>query len=187
MRLPKPKLEREDLGALASSVMEFSRGELSAAHIELDLAIASGLPEVAVDENQIRQALLNLVRNAREAMPHGGRIRVEVGTVDSGWVRLAVGDSGPGISPENLGKVFDPFFSTKEKGTGLGLALVQQIVSDHGGRIEVDLPPTGGTTFAILLPPAARSEPAPPGSPAGTVESNREGAADAGIGTDVVR
>ena len=92
-----------------------------------------------------------------------------------------------GISREDLGKVFDPFFSTKEKGTGLGLALVQQIVSDHGGRIEVDLPPTGGTTFAILLPPAARSEPAPPGSPAGTVESNREGAADAGIGTDVVR
>jgi len=95
--------------------MEFSRGELSLAHIDLDLAIASGLPEVAADENQIRQALLNLVRNAKEAMPQGGRIRVQVGTVDSSWVRLAVGDSGPGISPENLSKIFDPFFSTKEK------------------------------------------------------------------------
>jgi signal transduction histidine kinase len=141
------------------------------AHIDLDLAIASGLPEVAADESQIRQALLNLVRNAKEAMPQGGRIRVEVGTVDSGWVRLAVGDSGPGISPENLGKIFDPFFSTKVKGTGLGLALVQQIVSDHGGRIEVDLPPAGGTTFAILLPAAAQSERAPPGSLSGTVET----------------
>ena len=164
VRLPKPKLESEDLGAVASSVMEFSRGELSLAKIDLDLAIASGLPEVAADESQIRQALLNLVRNAKEAMPQGGRIRVEVGTVDPGWVRLAVGDSGPGISPDNLSKIFDPFFSTKDKGTGLGLALVQQIVSDHGGRIEVDLPPAGGTTFAILLPAAARSELAAPGA-----------------------
>jgi signal transduction histidine kinase len=177
VRLPKPKLDREDLGALASSVMEFSRGELALAHIDLDLAIASGLPEVAADESQIRQALLNLVRNAKEAMPEGGRIQVEVGVVDSGWVRLAVGDSGSGISPENLGKIFDPFFSTKDKGTGLGLALVQQIVTDHGGRIEVELPPTGGTTFAILLPPAARAALAPPGS---LSETNR------GSGKDVV-
>jgi signal transduction histidine kinase len=158
VRLPKPKLEREDLGALASSVLEFSRGELALARIDLELVIPSGLPEVAADESQIRQALLNLVRNAKEAMPEGGRIRVEVGTTDSGWMRLAVTDSGPGISPENLSKIFDPFFSTKQKGTGLGLALVQQIVTDHGGRIEVDLPATGGTTFAILLPPAARAE-----------------------------
>jgi signal transduction histidine kinase len=96
---------------------------------------------------------------------------VEVGLVDSGWVRLAVGDSGPGISPENLSKIFDPFFSTKEKGTGLGLALVQQIVSDHGGRIEVDLPPAGGTTFAILLPASARAESVPPGH-SGTSETS---------------
>jgi len=184
VRLPKPKLDREDLGALASSVMEFSRGELALAHIDLDLAIAPGLPEVAADESQIRQALLNLVRNAKEAMPQGGRIRVEVGMVDLGWVRLAVGDSGSGISPENLGKIFDPFFSTKDKGTGLGLALVQQIVTDHGGRIEVDLPATGGTTFAILLPPAARAAPATPGS---LSETNRGLAPAVGAGKDVVR
>jgi two-component system, NtrC family, sensor kinase len=163
VRLPKPKLEREDLGALVSSVMEFSRGELALARIELELAIASGLPEVAVDESQIRQALLNLVRNAKEAMPQGGRIRVEVRALESGWVRLTVGDGGPGISPENLNKIFDPFFSTKDKGTGLGLALVQQIVSDHGGRIEVDLPPTGGTMFTILLSTLGRSDLAPTG------------------------
>jgi signal transduction histidine kinase len=165
--------------------MEFSRGELALAHIDLDLAIASGLPEVAADESQIRQALLNLVRNAKEAMPQGGRIRVEAGMVDSGWVRLAVGDGGSGISPENLGKIFDPFFSTKDKGTGLGLALVQQIVTDHGGRIEVDLPATGGTTFAILLPPAARAAIAPPGSLSGPGETDRAPAAEAA--KDVVR
>ena len=164
VRLPKPKLEREDLGALVSSVMEFSRGELALAKVDLELVIVPDLPEVAADESQIRQALLNLVRNAKEAMPQGGRIRVEVRGLDASWVRLTVGDSGPGISPENLSKIYDPFFSTKDKGTGLGLALVQQIVSDHGGRIEVDLPPTGGTVFSISLPTAGRADLAPSGS-----------------------
>jgi two-component system NtrC family sensor kinase len=156
VRLPKPKLESEDLGALASSVLEFSRGELSLAQITLDLVIAPDLPEAMIDESQIRQALLNLVRNAKEAMPEGGRMRVEVAALDAGWLRLSVADSGPGISAENLGKIFDPFFSTKDKGTGLGLALVQQIVSEHGGRIEVDLPPAGGTVFSLVLPVAGR-------------------------------
>ena len=98
-----------------------------------------------------------------------------------------MGSTGGGrqraISPENLSKIFDPFFSTKEKGAGLGLALVQQIVSDHGGRIEVDLPPSGGTTFVILLPAAARSEIALPG--VGPVE--RSSVPNAGAVKDVVR
>jgi signal transduction histidine kinase len=112
------------------------------------------LPEVAADESQIRQALLNLLRNAKEAMPGGGRIRLSASRTPDGQVRLVLADSGPGISPENLASIFEPFFSTKVKGTGLGLALVQQIVSEHGGRIEVDCPPGGGTAFAILLPVA---------------------------------
>jgi signal transduction histidine kinase len=120
-----------------------------------------------VDESQIRQALLNLVRNAKEAMPEGGRIRVEVGAVDAAWLRLSVADSGPGISAENLGKIFDPFFSTKDKGTGLGLALVQQIVTEHGGRIEVDLPPAGGTVFSLVLPVSGRADVAAPNGQGG--------------------
>jgi two-component system, NtrC family, sensor kinase len=188
VRLPKPKLEREDLGALVSSVMEFSRGELAVARIELELAIAPNLPEVAIDESQIRQALLNLVRNAKEAMPEGGHVRVEVAAVDAAWVRLAVGDSGSGISAENLGKIFDPFFSTKDKGTGLGLALVQQIVSDHGGRIEVDLPPTGGTVFAILLPLAGRPDSSTaPVVPPGSKGIDRGGGPASGSAGDMVR
>jgi two-component system sensor histidine kinase HydH len=69
-------------------------------------------------------------------------------------VRVQFADSGPGISPENLAKIFEPFFSTKAKGTGLGLAMVQQIVSERGGRIKVDCPPAGGTRFTLLLPAA---------------------------------
>jgi signal transduction histidine kinase len=155
VRLPRPKLEREDLGAIATAVMEFARAELSKSGIALELSVAAGLPEVGADENQIRQALLNLVRNAREAMPSGGTLRVEVAAGAPGQVRLAITDTGPGIAPEHLGKIFDPFFSTKEKGTGLGLALVQQIVAEHGGRIEVASPPGGGTQFTIGLPALA--------------------------------
>ena len=164
VRLPKPKLVREDLGAIATSMMEFAGGELALAGITWNIEIEPGIPEVVVDESQLRQALLNLVRNAKEAMPSGGRIRLEVGRTADGQVRLVLADSGPGISPENLASIFEPFFSTKSKGTGLGLALVQQIVTDHGGRIEVDCPPGGGTMFAIVLPVAKTAEVAAAGA-----------------------
>jgi two-component system NtrC family sensor kinase len=152
VRLPRPKLEREDLGAVATAVMEFARAELSKGGISLELSVAAGLPEVAADENQIRQALLNLVRNAREAMPSGGKLRVEVGPGGAGQVRMSIADTGSGIPAEHLGNIFEPFFSTKEKGTGLGLALVQQILAEHGGRIEVGSAPGGGTVFTLTLP-----------------------------------
>ncbi len=165
VRLPKPKLEREDLGAIVAAVMEFARAELAKAGVSLEMNLAPGLPEVAADENQVRQALLNLVRNAREAMAAGGSLRVALAADRSpegpGLLRLSIADTGPGIAPDNLAKIFDPFFSTKAKGTGLGLALVHQIVAEHGGRIEVDCPPSGGTTFVITLPIVAQlSEPA---------------------------
>jgi signal transduction histidine kinase len=155
-RLPRPKLEREDLGAIVTGVLEFSRAELAQAGIALELDVAAGLPDVAADEAQLRQALLNLVRNAREAMSNrpGGRLRVVVACVEgaSSEVRVTVQDSGGGIPPEHLGQIFDPFFSTKERGTGLGLALVQQIVVEHGGRIDVESGPEVGTTFTLVFP-----------------------------------
>jgi signal transduction histidine kinase len=154
VRLPKPKLEREDLGAIATSVLEFAGSELTLAGITWNIDVEPGLPDVVADESQLRQALLNLLRNAKEAMPSGGHILLAVGKAAEGHVRLVLADSGAGIAPENLVNIFEPFFSTKAKGTGLGLALVQQIVGEHGGRIEVDCPPGGGTRFTILLPVA---------------------------------
>jgi signal transduction histidine kinase len=158
VRLPKPKLEREDLAAIATSVMKFSGSELALAKITWSIDVAPDLPEVMADESQLRQALLNLVRNAKEAMSGGGNIHLALAVVD-GQVRMVLADSGPGIAPENLANVFEPFFSTKAKGTGLGLALVQQIVNEHGGRIEVDCPPEGGTRFSIYLLTAKPSLP----------------------------
>jgi two-component system, NtrC family, sensor kinase len=154
VRLPKPKLEHEDLGAIATSVLEFAGGELKLAGVTWGIRIEPEVPEVVADESQLRQALLNLVRNAKEAMVDGGRIDVELARTSDAMVRLVLADSGPGIPPENRAKIFDPFFSTKAKGTGLGLALVQQIVLEHGGRIEVDCPENGGTRFTIDLPAA---------------------------------
>jgi signal transduction histidine kinase len=155
-RLPRPKLEREDLGAIVTGVLEFSRAELSQAGIALTIDVGAELPEVAADEAQLRQALLNLVRNAREAMAAGGRLEVVV-AARADQVVVTVADSGPGIAAAHLGQIFDPFFSTKERGTGLGLALVHQIVVEHGGRVEVDSGEGRGTRFSLSFPtlPAA--------------------------------
>jgi len=174
-RLPQPKLEREDLGALVASVAEFARAELTQSRIALDLELPSAPVEVAADENQVRQALLNLIRNAREAMADGGRLRIAVGgSGPDGAAVISVTDSGPGIAPENLPKIFDPFFSTKTKGTGLGLALVQQIAVEHGGRAEVESDPVGGkgTTFRLILPGTVSPLPSLPARAAGAGPSS---------------
>jgi len=152
-RLPRPKLERESIGAIVTSVVEMSRGELAQAGVELGVDIAPGLPDIGADEAQLRQALINLIRNAREALSGSTVRKLEISVREvAGRIVVTVRDSGPGIGAPNLGKIFDPFFSTKERGTGLGLALVQQIVVDHGGQIEVASAPGAGTTFTITLP-----------------------------------
>jgi signal transduction histidine kinase len=110
---------------------------------------------VAADEAQLRQALLNLVRNAADAMSTGGALTVATRRSADGAVEVSVKDTGAGIPAENLDRIFEPFFSTKDGGTGLGLALTQQIVEEHGGRIEVDSTPGRGTTFTLRLPVAA--------------------------------
>jgi signal transduction histidine kinase len=161
-RLPRPKLEREDLAAIVASVVDLSRGELAQNAIATVIDLEAGLPEVAADEAQLRQALINLIRNAREAMSVGpaSTKRLEISLRgERGHVLLRIRDSGPGIATADMSKIFDPFFSTKASGTGLGLALVQQIVVDHGGQIDVESAPGEGTAFTIALPVAGGSEP----------------------------
>lgn len=111
--------------------------------------------EVLADADQLEQVLLNLLSNAVDAMPRGGTIRLGLGHEVDGRVKLEVADEGMGIPPEIQGRIFDPFFSTKEigKGTGLGLAISYGILKDHGGDILVRSRPGHGTTFTILLPP----------------------------------
>jgi signal transduction histidine kinase len=148
-RLPRPRLEREDLGALVTSLVSFMRPELEKRGVRVEERLDPALPAVAADEHQLRQALLNLLRNAAEAMADGGTLTVAARGLPGGIVELTIADTGEGIAPADLPKIFDPFFSTKEGGTGLGLALTQQIIVEHGGRIEVESDRGRGTTFVI--------------------------------------
>jgi signal transduction histidine kinase len=161
-RRPVPHLERESLADLVREVVEFIRPELSKAKVTCEVEIEDGLPSVAFDEAQIRQALMNLIRNAREAtQPTGGRLWVRVkashggnGNGQGDGVDLVVDDDGSGIGDELREKVFDPFFTTKERGTGLGLAVTREIVEAHGGTISCEARAPRGTRFFVHLPQA---------------------------------
>jgi two-component system sensor histidine kinase PilS (NtrC family) len=104
-----------------------------------------------VDPQQFRQAIWNLCLNAHEAMPGGGELRVAATASDDTLV-VRVTDTGEGVPPDDVAHVFEPFYSTKTSGTGLGLAMVQRIVQDHGGRVEVQNEPAGGSTFILTVP-----------------------------------
>jgi signal transduction histidine kinase len=102
----------------------------------------------------LRQAFLNLALNAIQAMPHGGTLRVGCDVVSGRRVAVSFADNGVGIAPEHLQRIFDLYFTTKEKGSGIGLSMVYRIVQMHDGEIEVQSTPGAGTTFRILLPQA---------------------------------
>jgi signal transduction histidine kinase len=129
----------------------FARPEIELAGCKVVLDVESALPPAMFDEAQLRQALLNLLRNAREAMPSGGSIDVRV-AAEGMSVVVEVADRGGGIPEPIRARVFDPFFSTKGEGTGLGLAITRHIVEAHGGTVTCDPREGGGTVFRIALP-----------------------------------
>jgi PAS domain S-box-containing protein len=137
--------------------------------VVIDASLAETLPMVHADPGQLGQVLLNLVVNARDAMPNGGRLDIATGTAqvaDGVRVTLRVGDTGHGMGRETMQQIFEPFFTTKEqgKGTGLGLSTVHGIVEQSGGTVEVDSAPGEGTTFTVSLPTttAVPKAPCPP-------------------------
>ena len=150
-RLPSPRMEAEDLGALVRDVAAFTKIEMERAGCTVKLDLAEKVPPALFDEAQLRQALLNLLRNAREAMPSGGAIDVGV-RAEGMSVVITVDDRGSGISDDVRARIFDPFFSTKGEGTGLGLAITRQIVEAHGGSISCTPRDGGGTSFKVALP-----------------------------------
>jgi signal transduction histidine kinase len=151
VRLPEPKLERVDLAAMVREVAEFLTPEMRRANVSFELALAP-VPPLPSDEGQLRQALFNLCRNAREAMPDGGKIQISLDNGATGFARLSVTDQGAGVPADQREKIFDLFYTTKQHGTGLGLALTQQIIVAHRGRIACHAAPDRGTRFEIELP-----------------------------------
>jgi two-component system NtrC family sensor kinase len=123
------------------------------ARVHVTLRRDEALPEIVADANAIGQVLLNLLTNARRAMPDGGEITIDTAhDPEAHSVRLVVRDTGTGIAPEVLPKIFDPFFTTKPDGTGLGLSVSHGIIHDHQGSVDVDSEVGNGTTFTVTLP-----------------------------------
>jgi len=153
-RLPKPKLAHEHVNAMVSALAAFVREDLAAKQVTLTTDLTAGDPVARIDAAQIRQCLLNLIRNAAEAVvaKGSGHVTLRTRTAGPGRVEIDVEDNGIGIPADVLPQLFDPFFSTKEDGSGLGLALTQQIVRDHGGDLRVDSVVGRGTTFTVSVP-----------------------------------
>ena len=160
-RLPRPVMAREDLGDILGGLLDFVTPEMQAAGVELRRELATDLPPIWGDEGQLRAAFLNLLRNSREATSAGGTVTVRTARAADGAVEVEVRDTGSGIPAEQLGRIFDPFFSTKSGGTGLGLAFTLQVIQEHGGTIRCDSEVGHGTSFVVRLPVAA-ADGAPP-------------------------
>jgi len=150
----RPQEKRlEKLGDIVEEACDFVRRELSQAGVTLQLAIDRDVDELTlpVDEAQIRQALLNLLRNAREAMPQGGSVVVKLSKAEGGGLDLVVDDEGIGMPATTRERLFEPFFTTKQHGTGLGLAITRQIAEAHGGGISVEPREPKGTRIVMHL------------------------------------
>jgi PAS domain S-box-containing protein len=145
------ELREGDINAFLRDVMEFVSFELENAKVTIQLELEETLPLVDFDDRVLKQAVLNLIQNAIAAMPDGGVLRVKTELVD-GEVAVSVCDSGCGIPDDNLSKIFEPYFTTKESGSGLGLTLVFKIVREHRGEITVKSKEGSGSCFTIILP-----------------------------------
>ena len=140
-----------DILALIQEVAEFMQGDFQEKGVEFVLQAPENLPPFPFDPGQMRQVLLNLLKNSLEAMPRGGVITVSA-AVQGAHLVLTIQDTGQGIPPEHLKSLFTPFFSTKEGGTGLGLTICRGLIDQHQGEIEFASEVDHGTTCTIRLP-----------------------------------
>ena len=148
-------LEPVDLAAMVTDVGDVVGPQANAAGVRLAISPATDLPRVSADSSLLRQALLNLALNAVQAMPSGGVLRFESRRAADRQVELVIADTGVGIAPEHLSRIFDLYFTTKDAGSGIGLSMVYRTIQLHDGHIEVQSTPGRGTTFTIRLPQAA--------------------------------
>lgn len=146
-----PVTASHDLNEVVRSIVRFLAPDFARESVELRTDLEPLLPGVEIDETQIRQALINLLVNARQVLDAGGLVVVRTRAGAGGEVVVEVEDNGPGIEPDKQERIFEVFYSSRGGGTGLGLPIARQIVERHGGRIEVDSVPGRGTTFRLRL------------------------------------
>jgi len=148
-----------DLNRFLEEICAFLQPEAEARRMTLVRDLDPLLPSVEFDTAQLRQAVLNILSNAQQVVPEQGIVRVQTRVDSGGEVRISISDTGPGMTPEVLANIFQPFYSNREGGTGLGLPIARRAVEAHGGRIEVESEPGRGTTFHILIPRSQRGAP----------------------------
>jgi PAS domain S-box-containing protein len=151
LRPTPPQFRPVQLNDVVQKTLDLLRPELDNRGLAIKLRLGSQLPVASIDATQIQQVLVNLIKNAMQAMTRGGTLTVQTGEGSEG-VWLVVGDTGGGIPQEQINRIFEPFYTTKKKGSGLGLMIVQRIIRAHGGRIELESRVGRGTTFRIWLP-----------------------------------
>jgi len=150
-RPPEPIFQPTDLGHLVDQILDFAIGHKDLKNITLKKISEEQLPEVMLDRDMIRQVVMNLILNGSAAMPEGGEIVLRL-SMEMGKILIEIKDSGSGIKPEDMGKIFEPFFSTRRQGTGLGLAISKQLIESHLGCIQIHSVPGKGTTVLVYLP-----------------------------------
>ncbi len=151
VRPTRPVLEPCPANDLLKEVLEVLQPELDKKGVLVEQDLGRDLPRLLADRGQMKQVFFNLIRNGLQAMTSGGILRIRTEAV-ADRIAVTVRDTGGGIPPDLLQRMFEPYFTTKAEGTGLGLMIVQRVVREHGGLIEVSSEPGRGTTFRILLP-----------------------------------
>jgi signal transduction histidine kinase len=149
------ELEPVEIHKIVTHVCELLRPEASTRQVEIVAEVAPDLPPVTADSVRLTQLLLNLMINGIQAVTGPGQVKVGVAQAGGNWF-LRVQDTGPGIPPEKLGDIFDPYFTTKAEGSGLGLWIAQQIAVAHGGDLRAENAPGGGAVFTLTLPLARK-------------------------------
>jgi len=150
-RLPKQTPELINLSELVPRLIPLMGAELHRRGIRLSLQIPEGLPLLEGEKNQLLQVFINLLRNAEEAMPNGGSVTIAAKQEDS-FLQVRVRDTGTGIDPEDLPNIFDPFYTTKDTGTGLGLSFVEQVMREMQGKVTCESEKGKGSTFILYFP-----------------------------------
>lgn len=154
-RPSEARMRPESIKTVITSAVDAANRALSSPHVTVDSDVAEDLPRIPLDADMIRQALINLVVNAVQAMPKGGHVKVTARLVEKSGARFAalqVVDDGPGMPREVADQVFQPFFTTRAAGTGLGLAVVKRIADAHHADVTVETAPGRGSTFSLFLP-----------------------------------
>jgi PAS domain S-box-containing protein len=151
VRPTKPDLLRASVNEIIGETLALLEREIADRDILVELELAEDLPKTLVDRGQLKQAFYNIIKNAVQAMRSGGILRIRTEASDN-QVAISFIDTGHGISAEQIGRIFEPYYTTKHEGSGLGLIIVQRIVREHGGTIEIESDVGCGTTFRVKLP-----------------------------------